>query len=195
MSAGSEGQVQSIWKSLSVQSVSITPEQMRVRAARFETETSKRNRTDLVSFALLLLMSVGGAVVAKNMLVRAGALLLALWALVGMYSVRRFHSLTAPGSAESMGVTGSTWYRQQLERQRDVALSRPWGIALAMPAICLLLLGYVDAGAPQNVVAILGGISVLGGIAVVIHGKILAGRLQHEIELLHAAERDWKSRG
>ena len=193
MSAGDERQVQSMWKSLPVQTVSITPEQMRVRASRFETETSRRNRTDLVSFALVVLISVCGAVAAGNMLVRAGALLLGSWALVGMYSVRRFHNLITPGAAESMGVTGAAWYRQQLERQRDVALSRPWGIALAIPGVCLLLLGYVDAGAPQNVVAILSGMSVFVGIAVVIHGKILAGRWQHEIELLLAAERDRKN--
>ncbi len=192
MSATDEGQIQLAWKAQSVQIVFISPEQMRLRAARFERNTSKRNRADLVSFVLLFLFTIAAIVVANNLLVRAGSFLFSLWALAGMYSVRQFHRVTAPGSAESMGVTGAAWYRQQLERQRDVALSRPWGIALAVPGVCLLLMGYVDADAPPDVVAVLGGILVFSGMALVIHGKILAGRWQHEINLVETAERDWR---
>src|SRR5689334_12945030 len=115
MSIAEEGDIQSVWKSQPLQTISISPEQMRSRAARFEAQTNRRNRSDLAAFVLLFLMTVGGMVVQKNMLTRAGIFLTALWALVGVYSVRRFHRLAAPGSADAMGATGATWYRQQLE--------------------------------------------------------------------------------
>ena len=188
MSITEDGDVPSVWKSQPLQTISISPEQMRSRAARFEAQTNRRNRSDLASFVVLFLMTIGGMMVQKNMLTRAGIVLTALWALVGIYSVRRYHRLAAPGTAEAMGATGATWYRQQLERQRDVASSRPWGIALAAPGVCLLLMGYVDAGAPRNIVAILAGVAAFAGIVGVIHGRILAGRCQLEINQIRAME-------
>src|SRR6185369_11515704 len=128
MSSTEGGDIQSVWKSQPLQAISVSPEQMRSRAARFEAQTNRRNRSDLASFVLLFLMTIGGMMIQKNVLTRAGTVLTALWALVGIYSVRRFHRLAAPGSADAMGATGAAWYRQQLERQRDVAKSRPWGI-------------------------------------------------------------------
>lgn len=191
MSGMDEKQIQAAWKSQPVQTVSITPAQLRARATHFATQTNRRNRIDLVSFSLLFLISMSGAIAFKNMLVRAGVFLLALWSLVGIYSIQRFHKLV-PEPAESMGATSVAWYRKQLERQRDVALSRPWGIALAVPGACLLLMGYVDTGVAMSVVAILGGVMIFSGIAIAIHGKILAGKWQHEIEVLQAAEREWE---
>jgi RNA polymerase sigma-70 factor, ECF subfamily len=111
-------------------------------------------------------------------------LLLALWAVIGLYSVRRFHGLTVQTSTESSPSSCAASYQKNLERQRDVALSRPWGLALAVPGFVLLLVGYVDSGTPWIFSAILGGVGAFVGIATVIHGQILAGRFQHEIDSL-----------
>jgi sigma-70-like protein len=58
------------------------------------------------------------------------------------------------------------------------------GRALALPGFALLLVGYVDNGVPWTASVLLGGLGLFGGVAVVIHGKILAGRWQEEINFL-----------
>lgn len=183
MTRTDDDQIQSIWKSQPILDVSITPEQMRERAAQFESKTRRRNTVDSLSFALVAaVFGIGVLTVLERALERVGALLLALWALIGLYSVRRFHGLTVQGSTESSASSCAAWYQQNLERQREVALSRPWGIALAVPGFVLLLIGYVDSGTPWPLSVILGGIGVFLGVAAIIHGQILAGRFQQEID-------------
>jgi hypothetical protein len=184
MTTPDEDQVQSIWQSQPILTVSMTPEQLRARAARFEKETRKRNLIDFVSFAIVALVFGIGAATLQNPLTRAGTLLLALWAAVGVYSVRRFHALTARRSPESTASTCVAWYQEQLERQRDVALSRPWGLALGLPGLVLLLIGYVDSGVPWTFSVVLAGMGLFVSVGVIIHGKILAGRWQEEINAL-----------
>jgi hypothetical protein len=183
MTKADEDPLQSIWKAQPILSVSLTPEEMRARAAQFETETRRRNRVDSVSFALVAVFFAIGALTVEGVLVRAGALLLAVWAFNGLYSVRRFHELTAQRSTESTN-SCAAWYQQQLERQRDVALSRPWGIALALPGFALLLAGYIDNGVPWRASVLLAGLGLFSALAVVIHGRLLAGRWQEEIKSL-----------
>jgi hypothetical protein len=138
---------------------------------------------DLVSFVLVALVFSVGAIALRSPLVRTGALLLALWAAIGLYSVRRFHDLTSQ-QPESSASTCLVWYQRQLEQQRDVALSRPWGLALGLPGFVLLLIGYVASGVPWTVSAVLGAMSSFLGVGVIIHGKILAARWQQEIDSL-----------
>lgn len=175
--------IQPIWQSQPTLSVSISPDQMRARAVRLEKETQRRNRMDLVSFALVALIAGIGALVLRNALVRAGGLLLALWATVGLYSVRRFHGVTSQ-RPESSTSPCLVWYQQQLERQRDVALSRPWGIALGLPGFGLLLIGYLASGVPWGVSAVLGAVCSFPGVGAIIHGRLLARRWQQEIDSL-----------
>lgn len=188
MSKIDDEQILSLWRLQPTQVVVVSPEQLRQRALQFETSARKRNRTDLVSFVLVCALSLGGAFwIQGNTLVRAGALLLALWAGIGIYSVRRFHRLAAQPS-ESLAGACVTWYRQQLEQQRDVATSRPWGIALALPGLALMLSGYLANNAPWPAVAILGAVTIFVGVAVIIHGKVLAGQWQREINELDRIE-------
>ena len=188
MTNNDEDRVQPIWQSQPIVNASITLDQMRARAMRFETETQRRNRMDLASFVLVALIAGIGAIVVGNALMRAGGLLLALWAAIGVYSVRRFHNLTSH-QPESRASTCLAWYQQQLERQRDVALARPWGIALAVPAVALLLIGYVVNGVPWTIVTVLGATGCFLGVGVIIHGKVLAGRWQQEIDSLRSLTR------
>lgn len=185
MTSTDEDQIQSIWKSQPILDMSITTEQMRARAAQFESQTRRRNTGDYLSFAVVaVICGIGALTVLQGALARVGALLLALWAMIGLYSVRRFNGLTLQRSPESSPSSCAAWYQQNLERQREVALSRPWGIALAMPGFVLLLIGYVDSGMPWPSSVILGGIGGFVGVAAVIHGQILAGRFQQEIDSL-----------
>ena len=110
----------------------------------------------------------------QNPLTRVGALLLAGWAVIGLYAVRTLHGLAQPSTAASANPC-VTWYQLQLERQRDVALSRPWGFVLGLPGLVLVLIGYVDSGVPWTVSVLLAGLGLFLGIGAIIHGKILAG--------------------
>ena len=69
-------------------------------------------------------------------------------------------------------------------------MSRPWGIALALPGFALLLVGYVDNGVPWTASVLIGGVGLFVGVAAVIHGKILAGRWQAEIKSLQNLRSD-----
>lgn len=188
MSDSDDERIRALWVAQPAPEISFVPEQLRARAASFEAETARRNRIDLVSFALTGVIALSGGVLIPDLLIRSGALLLALWAGFGVFSVRRFHRL-ADHAPEMLGDSCSNWYRRQLESQRDIALSRPWGIALALPGVALLLIGYVANDVPWSFVAVLGGVCLFAGIAVVIHGKVLAGKWQREIDLLNSAMR------
>jgi hypothetical protein len=190
MTTRDEDPIQTIWKSQPVETSSITVEQLRARAARFEAGTRRRNRIDFVSFALVAPLFGIGAVTPQNALVRAGALLLTLWAAIGLHSARRFHRLAARRATDSNGSTCVAWYRQQLERQRDVALSRPWGIALAVPGFGLLLSGYVDAGVPGTLSVILAGSGLFLGVWAIVQGRILAAGWQQELDSLQSLQGD-----
>jgi hypothetical protein len=190
MNETNEDQIQSSWKSQSISTMSMTPQQMRARAAQFVTETRRRNRMDFVPFSIVAFIAGVGAFTPQSAVVRAGGVLLALWAVIGLYSVRRFHGLTAALSTEANASTCVAWYQRQLVRQRDVALSRPWGIALALPGLGLLLIGYVERGVPWTVSVILGGVGLFLAVGAIIHGRILAGRCQQEIDSLQNLKRD-----
>jgi hypothetical protein len=181
MTRTDEDPIQSIWKSQPIVPVLMTPEKMRARAAQFESATKKRNRVDYLSFALVAIMAGIGALIVEGVLVRVGALLMALWAVVGLYGVRRFHQLTVQRSTESSPSSCAAWYQQNLERQRDVALSRAWGIALVVPGFVLMLIGYAVDRTPWVFSAILGGVGLFCFVVAVIHGRILAGKWQDEI--------------
>ena len=183
MTQPDEDQIQSIWKAQPILAISMTTDQMRARAARFEADTHRRNRMDLLAFAVVAILFGVGSMALQNVLARAGALLLAAWAAIGFHGVRRFHGQTSQ-PAESNGSTCAAWYQLALERQRDVALSRPWGIALGLPGFALLLSGYVASGVPWSVSAVLGAGGAFVGIGAIIHGKLLAARWQHEIDSL-----------
>lgn len=191
MSKSGEDRIQSVWKSRHIVTVPITAEEVRANAEQFKRQTRRRKAIDFASFSLVLVLMTTGVAILQGALARVGAVLLALWAIIGLYSVRRFHSLTAIASPESSPVSCAAWYQQQLERQRDVALSRPWGIALAIPGFTLVIIGYVvDNGTPWAVSAILGGAFFFVGVAAVIHGQILAGRWQKEIDSLQTLRID-----
>jgi hypothetical protein len=54
--------------------------------------------------------------------------------------------------------------------------------------MALLFAGYVANKVPWPALAVLGALCIFAGIAIIIHGKVLAGRCQREIDLLRAAD-------
>lgn len=189
MSTREEEQLRAIWQGQAVPGFRLAPDQLRARASQFETEIRRRNLRDYVSFALVAIIAGVGVVAGTGgVLLRVGGLLMLAWALLSIYWARIYgamsvgHGVDAPTLLEV--------HRRQLERQRDIALSWPWGLGLVIPGFLLVCIG-MSLGPRQldwTVPAVFIGVFMFGYIAIVIYGRMLAGRWQREIDALRALE-------
>ena len=181
--------MRAIWKGQAVLGFRMAPDQLRARANRFETEIRRRNLRDHVSFALIAIIAAVGVVAGTGgMLIRAGGVLMVAWALLSIYWARLYGAMSvAPGTDAP---TLLQVHRRQLERQRDIALSWPWGLGLVIPGFVLVCIG-MTLGPRQldwTVPAVFIGVFMFAYVAVVIYGRMLAGRWQREIDALRALE-------
>jgi hypothetical protein len=69
-------------------------------------------------------------------------------------------------------------------------LEKPRSNGTAMTPSALILIGYVERGVPWTVSVILGGVGLFLAVGAIIHGRILAGRCQQEIDSLQNLKRD-----
>jgi Ca2+/Na+ antiporter len=180
-----------IWAGQVVPALRMTPDQLRARAEHLEASIRRRNLRDHVSFVLVALAFGFGAVALRGPLTRLGCLLMAAWALLSIYWLRRYGAIAAAaGDADSRAIIEGQ--QRQLERQRDIALAWPWGIGLAIPGLSLYSIGL--ALGPQridwSISSALIGVFLFMYIAIVIYGKALAGRWQREIDGLRAMKHD-----
>ncbi len=179
-------QLREIWRGQAVTALQMTPEQLRTRAAQFEASIRRRNLRDHVSFALAAAMFAYGTLL-DVVLVRVGSALLVIWALLSMYWLHRFGSVVA-APADTSAQMCAAYHQRQLERQRDSAFSWPWGIGLALPGILLVIAGRTVGSGHSNWIFLLvmTGVVLFIYVALVIYGKVLAGRCQREINLLQS---------
>jgi hypothetical protein len=190
MPSNQDEQLREIWAGQPVPALLMTPEQLRAQAEQLEASIRRRNLRDHLSFVLVALAFGAGVVVVPGLLARLGCLLLASWAVVSIYWLRRYGAIAVPsGAADSKAIVDAQ--QRQLERQRDIALSWPWGIGLAVPGLVLYSIGFAlgprPLGAPIAVAIV--GVFMFLYIALVIYGKSLAGRWQQEIDALRAMKR------
>ena len=174
-----------IWAGQAVPALLMAPEQLRARAGHLEVSIHRRNVRDHLCFVLVALGFAFGAVVLSSPLTRLGCLLLLGWALLSIYWLRRYGTIAvASGAADSQALIDGQ--RRQLERQRDIVVSWPWGIGLAVPGIALYAIGLARGPRPidSSISAALVGGFMFVYIAIVIYGKALAGRWQQEIDEL-----------
>jgi hypothetical protein len=186
MAVADEELLRAIWRGQAVTAPQMTPQQLRTRAAQFESAIRRRKLRDHVCFALVAVISAFGLLL-DNGAARVGAALMALWALFSMYTLHRFGSVDeAP--VDSSVQTRAAHHERHLERQRDIALSWPWGIGLAIPGFVLTVVGLgVGARHPNwPFTAVMIGVFLFMYAALVIHGKVLAERWQREIDSLRS---------
>jgi hypothetical protein len=181
-----EEALRAIWRGQAVTAPQMSPPQLRARAAQFDAAVRRRKLQDMISFALVAVVFSFGLLL-DNAVVRVGAVLMASWALFSMYALHRFGSVDA-APADASAQTCAAYHQRHLERQRDIAMSWPWGIGLAIPGFVLVVIG-LGAGARQpnwifTVVMI--GVFLFLYVALVICGKVLAQRWQREIESLRS---------
>jgi hypothetical protein len=181
-----EEQLRAIWRGQTVTALQMTSQQLRARAAQFESATRRRKLRDLISFALVAVISAFG-VLLDNAIVRVGAALLASWALFSMYALHRFGSVDA-APEDSSAQACAVYHQRHLERQRDIALSWPWGIGLAIPGFVLVAIGLGAGARVPNWMfsVVMTGVFLFMYIGLVIYGKMLAQRWQREIDSLRS---------
>ena len=189
MSTHEEQQLREIWKGQAVPGFRMAPEQLRARANQFETEIRRRSLRDGVSFALIAIIAAVGIVTGTGgVLIRVGGVLMVAWALLSIYWARLYGAMSVETGADAP--TLLQVHRRQLERQRDIALSWPWGLGLVIPGFVLVCLGMslgprrLDWTVPASFI----GVFMFVYVAVVIYGRMLAGRWQREIDALRALE-------
>ena len=185
MTSSHDQQLREIWTGQAVPPLLMTPEQLRARAEQLEASIHRRNVRDHLSFVLVALVFGFGAVILSSPLTRVGCLLLAAWALLSIYWLRRYGTIAvASSAADSRALIDG--HQRQLERQRDIALSWPWGVGLAIPGVVLYSIGFAWGPKPidWSISAALVGVFLFVYIAIVIYGKALAGRWQSEIDEL-----------
>jgi hypothetical protein len=190
MTSHHDEQLREIWAGQPVPTLLMTPDQLRARAEHLEASIRRRNLRDHLSFVLVAVMFGAGVFVVPGLLARLGCLLVMSWALLSIYWLRRYGAIAVPSDAADSGALIEAQQRQ-LERQRDIALSWPWGIGLALPGLLLYSIGFAwgprPLGAPIAVALV--GMFLFIYVAVVIYGKSLAGRWQQEIDALRAMKR------
>jgi hypothetical protein len=190
MTTRHEEQLRAIWQDQVVPDFRMTHDQLRARAQEFERTIRRRNRSDYVSFGLVALISAFGVVAVPGVLTRVGAFLMLAWAALSVYGLRLYGAMSIGAGADASAVLEC--HRRQLERQRDIALSWPWGLGLVIPGFVLVCLGMslgprqLDWAVPAVFIAVF----LFGYVAIVIYGKILAGRWQREIDALQALRHD-----
>ncbi len=180
-----EDQIPSIWRLQPVPKVAMTPELIRARAVRFDRQIRSRIRIDILSSLGLVICLGVAAVMKEGVVLRAGLLLLAAWALAGVFLTR---VVGMPDRFPGEPSASTAWYIRHLERQRDYMLSAPWGMGLALPGLALILIGY---STPPGVVPwqhslVLGGVFLFVYFASVIYCKVIASRWQQEIHSLQS---------
>lgn len=183
-----EDQIASIWRLQPVPKVVLTAELVRARALRFDSQARKRMRVDVLSSVGVVICFVFAAVIAQGVVLRAGLLLVAAWASIGLY-LMRLVGMHERLPAEPSACTA--WYIRHLERQRDYMLSAPWGMGLVLPGLILVLIGYSTPPGlvPWQYSVAFGGVVFFVYFAFVIYGKLLASRWQQEIDSLRALQR------
>jgi hypothetical protein len=188
MSVHDEEQLRAIWRGQAVMASQMTPQELRARAARFESVIRRRSLRDQVSFALTAALCAYG-IFLDGVLVRDGSALLLIWAAFSMYTLHRFGSVVA-APADASAQTAAAYHQRQLERQRDRVLSWPWGLGLALPGFLLVVVsaGVGSRHANWEIAAVMTGVFLFLYGAIVIYGKILAGQWQREIDSLRSQQ-------
>ncbi|HMN45688.1 MAG TPA: hypothetical protein PKE27_13995 [Povalibacter sp.] len=190
--------LQAIWAGQVTHPLHLSAAQLRARMEQFEKEIRRRNFRDYVSFALVLAGCGGAVLMVSNLLLRLGAALMAAWAIYCMHGLYRFGFIQREENPWEDGAQACVaHHRRQLERQRDIVLSWPWGIGLAIPGFVLFSLGVVYSRAQPDwsiPIALIGCFAFLY-VVLVIQGRARAAQWQREIDALAMLEGDARASG
>jgi hypothetical protein len=132
-----------IWQDQPVEGTTLSLDEIRRRAGRFESRIRKRNRREYIGAAAVAVAFSFYIFKFSDWAIRAGSLLvLAGTAYVVVQLYRRSNPSTLPGE---LGLTGSVaFYRQELVRQRDLVRSVwSWYLAPLVPGLLVISKGKI----------------------------------------------------
>jgi hypothetical protein len=185
MTERDEDQLREIWRRQPIAVMQMTPDQLRARAEQFESQIRRRNLRDYLAFGFVVIGFSIFSIFLHGTLLRLGSVLTIIWALYSMFGLHRFGSAISASTVSDAQACAS-FHQRQLERQRDIALSWPWGIGLALPGFILVSVGLPFRVNPPDwtiPIALIGAF-VFMYVALVIYGKTLARQWQREIDSL-----------
>lgn len=190
-----EAHLRAIWKGGSAARPAWTAEQVRARATRFGAQAGRLGLWDLMGFLLLpvivlaALFTVGFKMLAQQPFGRiqiAGEALLFFGSAVGFLASRR---RVAAVTSNANALLASQLER--LCRLRDWYASTSWAIALYLPGLTLVLIGWGmnPAGGGWVKPITWAGVATFLYIAACMRTRIRARELQREIDSLEVLRR------
>lgn len=184
MSVNPEDELRALWQKQAAAPLVVTPEELRARARKFDARALRDLRVTQVSGALaVLIFTLAALFDGRGPLAKLGCALLILCVLWCVYGTSRFAAVL-PVPADGGVLSCALHYRAQLVRQRNLVHSWPLGFALAAPGFLVYLLGLPlgPKHLPWEAVIAFMGVGAFVVVASLIYGRILAARLQQEID-------------
>ena len=170
--------------------VSLTHDEIRLKAQEFETKIKRRNRGEYIAVAVVIAFFGWRLASSANLILNAGGALIIAGALYVAHHLRKRGSpKTLP--ADASFVNSVAFYRTELERQRDLGRRVWWWyIGPFIPGGVVLYwgLGAANEYSVQSL-AVRGTVVMLFFLLVGQLNKKTARKLQHEIDELSAMER------
>jgi hypothetical protein len=192
LNAQVEAKLRAIWKRASVVQPTWTPEQVEARAKRFEVHAKRLAVGDLLGFLLLPVIMLGVVVTVDGRALiheQYGRIQFAGWVLLLLCSVVGFLASRYSYAAVTYDVSNLlASHLERLARLRDWYASTPWGVALYLPGLALLLIGWGmnPASANWEKPIICAGIASFLYLVTCIQTKLMARGLEREISSLEA---------
>ncbi len=182
-----------LWQSQPVEGVTMSLEEIRSRASRFERRITRRNRREIVACFIVSALFVYFLISNHNILFRLsyGMFVVAMiWIAVQLRRKGAVNALPVSMGAES----SLQFFRLELERHRDVLKNIwPWYLAPMVPGYVMLSIAYL-VSFPQRArwigVIAFDAFIVLLFIAIWKMNARAARCLQRSIDELRAAERN-----
>ena len=170
--------------------VSMTHDEIRLKAQEFETKIKRRNRGEYIAVAVVIAFFGWRLVSSANLILNAGGALIIAGALYVAHHLRKRGSARTL-RADAAFVSSVAFYRTELERQRDLGRRVWWWyIGPFIPGGVVLYweLGAANEYSVQSL-AVRGTVVMLFFLLVGQLNKKTARKLQHEIDELSAMER------
>lgn len=168
---------QSLWQSQTEETVPMTLDQLQTRARRFDRTISRRNLIEYAAVVFVVIAFAAIAAMGGEVLIRVGAISVAVGALIVAWQLRRRASVQPPSAVLGAAPVAQA-YRDALSRQRD-ALASVWVWYLLPLLPGLVLMSWGRWSTLLATLAVFGGIGWLNTHA--------ARRLDRKVQALDAA--------
>lgn len=178
-----EEDLKTYWQQREMEQPQMTAEQVRIKATQFQRAMRRRDLIEYAACAIVVLAFGAYAWILPNILVKLGSFTMVLAALFVTYQLRK-HGASRFAPSEGAVASLFEFHRNELVRRRDL-LRHSWRLLVGplMPGM-LLYLGGMAQQPPEGKLhlVILGGIMIFMGVAISLHNRWSARRLQRDID-------------